>query len=293
MSDSSPELDDWGLSSLRGEPPNLTRRLKWIALLYAHRAIAASTLALPPSLWISGHLSAFPNPLGQLIQPGALLWADLYRLMRSLLAAYILQSSLAAIFLALLGLFPFACLITSFIQQRPLPLRTVLARATSSIPTLTLLWGTSLLLQTSLCGLVLLIGEQVLSLFTIAYKTADQLRIALIVTALLAHSAISVIHDLARIFAIADAHGFYTSASRAIAAFQRNPATLFWAYTYRALVSLILLISAALITWPQPEQSLHRTIIAALVTQSAVFFAVLIRASWLSRAAAYLSLQSR
>lgn len=289
MSGDIPELYDWALAPGRETHPNAFKRLGMVTLLYAHRVLFAALLALPPTLWISEHMAAFPNALQAIFSPGGFVLVELHRFLRGVLLSFIAQGSIVAIAGALLGLIPFACLIVALCFQGPLRLRFVLARASASLPSLTLLWGSALLLQISLSGLILMLGEQALSLFSLSFKSADLIRIALVLLSLAALTLVSILHDLARILAVSEEQGFYMAIFKALAAFNRAPAPILWAYGLRAFLSLALLFGAALSTWTRASQSPLAFAVAALVSQIALYLSVLIRASWLARAASLLA----
>lgn len=286
MSRAGTDLRHWALVPPLSANPSAFARIGMVALLYAHHLVCGWLCALSPARWISHHLAAFPDAGRRLFTPGGPMLVDIYRALRGALPALASQGSAAALIAALLGLYPFAWLVVALTYRGKLHPRFIWTRAKPSIAPLVLLWGATLLLQTSLSLLFILVAERALAALRLSLLAIDLIRVALMLLLLLALSAISAIHDLARILAVSEERGFYMSAALAIAAFQRAPLRIFWAYGVRALAALSLCTAAFIITWPRAFGGSPAWITAAVVSQIAAFMAILLRASWLAYAIA-------
>ncbi|EYF02041.1 hypothetical protein [Chondromyces apiculatus] len=264
--------------------PTARRRPGMVALYFAYRALASLLLALPPSLLAGAYLGHHPRLDAPLFDPGALLLTDLARLTELALPALAAQFGLGALLAAALGLFPLAALLVALGHDGPLRAPFLASRIASALGPLVLLWGVSLLAQLAAGTLTLLLGAQLLDPFALTGPADDLTHLALVALALLAATAVGVIHDLARVAAVHQGLGFLDAATRALALVRTSPGRVTRAWLPCAAPAAALLVAAAWLGARLGLATGPRIALAFLVHQAALFAATWLRATWLAAA---------
>jgi hypothetical protein len=276
-------------AAIEGDPPRAAdpaarRRPGMAALLYAYRAVAALLIATPAALLAGEIVSGYPRGDAELFDPGGVMLVEAARLARRALMPLALQGGLGAIVAALVGLIPFAALVTALGHEGKLSARFLSARAVAPLGTLALLWGSALLAQVGVVGLVAMVSERLLEQAGMDLIREDLARVGVVIVGLAVVLGIGVVHDLARVIAVLDGRGFYMSAARALRVMERAYARALWAYAWRGALAIAALSAAAWVSHRVGLSGSRSFALVALVSQAAVFLAVFLRASWLAAA---------
>lgn len=270
-------------AALEGDPPRsadpaASKRPGMVALLYAYRAVAALLIATPTALVAGDIVSGYPRGDAELFDPGGVMLVEAARLARRALTPLLLQGGLGALVAALVGLIPFAALIAALGHEGKLSARFLASRAVAPLGPLALLWGSALLGQVVVVALVVLVGEKLLESAGLGMPREDIARLAIAGVGLVLALAIGVVHDLARVVAVLEGRGFYTSAARALHVMEEAYPRALWAYAWRGAIALAGLSAAG---WVAAGFSRW---FGAVSGQAAVLLAVFLRASWLAAA---------
>jgi hypothetical protein len=268
----------------RAVHPAARKRLGMVALLYAYRAIAALLIATPAALLAGSIVSGYPRGDAELFDPGGVMLVEAVRLARRSLIPLVLQGGLGAVVAALGGLLPFAALVVALGHEGKLSARFLTARAVAPVGPLVLLWGSALLAQVVVVGLVVMVGEKLLEQAGLDLFREDLARLGVFGVGLLAALAIGVLHDLARVIAVLEGRGFYVSAERALGVMERAYARVLWAYAWRGALAVAALSVAGWIAHRLGLSSSRSFGLVAVASQVSVLFAVFLRASWLAAA---------
>jgi hypothetical protein len=275
-------LDIEPLEPPRAEDPAAHKRLGMVALLYVYRAIAALLIATPAALLAGSILSGYPRGDAELFDPGGVMLLEAARLARRSLTPLVLQGGLGALVAALVGLLPFAALVAALGHDGKLSARFLAARAVAPVGPLALLWGSALLAQVVVVGLVVLVGERLLAQAGLDLLREDLVRLGIVGIGLILAVGLGVLHDLARVIAVLEGRGFYSSAARALLVMERAYPRALWAYVWRGALAIAALSAAG---WVSHRIGLSRSLgLVAVVSQVSVLLAVFLRASWLAAA---------
>jgi hypothetical protein len=113
---------------------------------------------------------------------------------------------------------------------------------------------------------------------------AQQLGATIALTFILGALGLGVVHDLAQAAVVRLRLSTFRSLALAVRIFQRMPVSLYWSWTWRALVSLIPVAVAAALAASIGGRGGILLVVLALVHQAVVLARVALRASWLAKA---------
>lgn len=264
--------------------PAAWRRPGMVALVYAHRAVAAVLIAGPVALVAGGVTGDYPRGDAELFDAGGRMLVEAVRLAREALVPLAAQGSAIAALATLAGLFPLAMLIVALGQPGRVTARLVAGRAAASLGTLALLWGTTLLAQAIVAVLVVVVGEKTIAHFSLGVREGDLARVAVYGLALTGVAAVGVAHDLARVAAVQDRQGMYAASSRAFDVLLRAGWRAGWAYAWRGGLALGCVAGGAWLAWRVGSHGAGALVASAVVHQASIAAAVFLRASWLATA---------
>lgn len=255
-----------------------------VLLVYAHRAAFGALAAAPLAVHVATLAGGHPRGDGLLFDPGGVWLLEAGRLALPALPALGAQAAGIVVLAAALGLVPLAVLLVGLSAGERLGARATAAQAASRLGTLALLLVTAWAAEGIVAVLILLAGAPAIARLGLDPPGEDRAHVLLVGLALVVVAIFGVVHDLARVACVRRRAGWYSAASMAISVWRRAPLRSTWAWAWRGALGLAALAAALVLHGRLVETAPARVGLSALVHQSAVLFAVAMRASWLAAA---------
>jgi hypothetical protein len=276
-----------GGAGLNAEPPRVrfATRLRYATLpmlvAYLFRTIAGLAMVGPPILGLSGLLRRVPGGDRDILKNGGLvLFEALWQSTRNF-GHWTRDAAIAAVVVAIVGLLPLAFLVVALAEMRPLPTRTWFSKGLRLFPTYFVLLGVAFLGEVVL----FIVGVQAASVLSPPFDTPTHAwETALIVSAaLLPLFVLGLLHDVARVVAVARGARFYDAASRAVVVARRRGFAIIAARILSALASLALIATGLVVPFALGLSSGARWIVATFVQELCVALLVVVRAAYFAR----------
>ena len=252
-----------------------------IVVAYLFRTVAGFAMAGAPILGLSSLFRHAPGGDRDILKNGGLVLLEaLWQSTRSF-GHWTRDLGIAAVVVAIVGLFPLAFLVVALAETGRPPTRGWFLKGLRLFPTYFVLLGVAVL------GTVVLfiVGVQAASFVAPPFDTpAHAAETALILcVALLPIFALGLVHDVARVAAVARGARFYDAASRAVVVARRRSLAIIAARILSGLASLGLITIGLVVPFAVGLSSGARWIAATLMQQLCVLLLVVVRAAYFAR----------
>ncbi|WP_242516092.1 hypothetical protein [Sorangium cellulosum] len=273
-----------GIDPARARRPAVRERLGAVALYFGYRALAALLLATPPSVLAAGIVGGDPRGDALLFEPGGLMLLEAGRAAAVAAAPLAAQLGVGALLVAAVGLIPLAALIDALSRAAPASIQATSGRVARALGPLALLWGAALAAEVAAAALVLLPGMKLCASLALTPRGRDLAALGVAAAALVPVAALGVLHDLARVAAVAEQRGLHAAVTRGLAALLASPLAAAWAYAWRGALVIIALACGAWGMHVVGVSTGPRVAVAFGAGLAALAVAALLRASWLAAA---------
>jgi hypothetical protein len=275
----APGLGDSRLRALRHSP--------YILLVYATRAAAAFIVASALASIATRSMGAWPGGDLMLWEPGGLMLSEMVRLNRVALTTILTQSGLIAVSMIPVGIVTSTLLLVSLSDCRRVPLAVALQRCGKHLLPMSLVYGVMTCLQIAVVWFFYILAELLTLKLEgmLGVRGADLAYVALIGCGAVIAVCVAVVHDLIRATIVARSLGTLEGIASGWHVARKRPFEVFAALWSRAagagLIVLCSLVWAREIGMGTPGRVASTTV----VLQASIIAAIVLRASWLSRAA--------